>query len=974
MLKASNEKSDGSVLENGGANEDVGGANSAVSAREEADKILYRYRLLSEKARDIIWLMRPDGQIIEVNEAAVKTYGYSREELLRMNIRDLREKSTLGVLEKQLKKAGDGGIQFETVHVRKDGTTFPVEVNSTGANFGGERLIMSIVRDISERRAAENDLKRQKALLEALSETILDGVLIVSPEGRLVHYNQHFLDVWKFPEKVLQSGLDEAALEWAAQQTADPKAFLERVAAIYENPDREVREELRMKDGRVYERFGAPIGKGDDKYGWVWTFRDITERKLSEARLKLLAEISELLRKFESPRELLFAVSKIVGEHLRVKRCLFNEIDLENDLEIVHRDYCREVNSVAGVHKISDYSSITTDEMICGKIVVNKDSKIDPRTAATYEKIYQPNGERAYVAVPLLREGRWVASLWVSDDRPRDWSSQDVSLLETVAGRTWSVVEKLRTDAALRESEERFVKAFNSSPLSVTITSLRTGRLVDVNDTFVNLTGYAREEAVGKTTAELGLWSNPPDRENELSSVMREGKIRNLEYVFRMRNGSEIVGLLSAELIEIGGEQCALTVIQDITDRKQVERERERLLRNERELRREAEEANRLKDEFLATVSHELRTPLNAILGWSAMVRQSGFDVEMMRRAFEIVERNSRNQNQIISDILDVSRIITGKLSLNMETVALQTIIQSAVDTLRPAIEAKNIKLEMRLDPEIEFINGDADRLQQIFWNLLSNAVKFNSDGGNVEINLYRKDDYTEITVSDDGSGIEPEFIPFVFDRFRQADAKTNRMHGGLGLGLAIVRHLTELHGGSVSVESAGSGKGSKFTVRLPLKFRANDAETSVNADFNSETGYTPRKRLAGIKILIVDDQADSLELASFILTSENAEVFAADSVDKALEIFDRENLNLVITDIGMPEKDGYELIREIKQRVDGKTPAVATLALTAYAGEDDNRRVLQAGFQAYMPKPVEPSKLIERVIALIDAKRENRT
>lgn len=301
--------------------------------------------------------------------------------------------------------------------------------------------------------------------------------------------------------------------------------------------------------------------------------RDISMRRAEENRIALLAVIGEIIRTITDPEALLYAVSKAVGEYFDVRRCLFNEIDLYHDLETVHRDYCRGAESVAGQHRISEYSEITSAEMTRGRTVVNTDSRTDPRTAKLYKRVYGPSRERAYVTVPLMRDDTWVASLWLSTDEPRIWDENEVALLEIIAERAWLAVEKLRNESALRESRERFARAFNSSPLAITITSLPTGLLVDVNNTFVELTGYSRDEAVGRSTADLGLWKYPADREAELAQAVREGKIRNSEYHFRMRDGTEIIGLLSAELLELGGEQCVLTVIQDITERKRAEEE-----------------------------------------------------------------------------------------------------------------------------------------------------------------------------------------------------------------------------------------------------------------------------------------------------------------------------------------------------------------------------------------------------------------
>jgi CheY-like chemotaxis protein len=301
----------------------------------------------------------------------------------------------------------------------------------------------------------------------------------------------------------------------------------------------------------------------------------------------------------------------------------------------------------------------------------------------------------------------------------------------------------------------------------------------------------------------------------------------------------------------------------------------------------------------------------------------------------------------------------------------LSSVIAAAIDTLRPAIDAKDIRLETRLEPDAEAIRGDADRLQQIVWNLLSNAVKFTPEGGTVEISLSYGTDYAQIVVKDNGSGIEPEFLPFVFDRFRQADGKMNRRHGGLGLGLAIVRHLAELHGGSVFVSSKGAEQGSAFTLRFPLrssraKAEENSAEeTGKNGAAAAFSDAAPRRKLAGLKILVVDDEPDALDLTAFILSDQSAEVLTARSVDEALEILEKEKLDALVSDIGMPEKDGLELIREIKARTNREYSPLPSIALTAYAREEDSRQALQAGFDAYLPKPVEPAKLIEELIEI---------
>ena len=462
--------------------------------------------------------------------------------------------------------------------------------------------------------------------------------------------------------------------------------------------------------------------------------------------------------------------------------------------------------------------------------------------------------------------------------------------------------------------------------------------------------------------------------------MAQHGRVRDVEYRFRMRDGRETVGLLSAEQIEIGGDPCALTVIEDVTERKRAEAERDQMLEREKTLRAEAEKANRLKDEFLATVSHELRTPLTAILGWAHMLETDDLDRKLSRHAVAVIKRNALQQKQIVEDILDVSRIITGKFRLASELVELTPVVRAALDTIAPAAEAKGLKLRSSLDPEAA-VTGDAARLQQIVWNLLANAVKFTPAGGEVRASVARLLTHVRVEVSDTGQGILPEFLPYAFDRFRQADMGTTRQHGGLGLGLSIVRHLVEAHGGSVHAYSAGEGQGSTFTVDLPLPAVESEpsapraepaAAQSMSKPDGSQTPPPAGERveeslppLVGVRVLAVDDDEDTLEMLALFLRRAGAEVAAVGSAAAALETLERFRPDVLVADIGMAGVDGYELLRRVRAlgaERGGLTPAVA---LTAYAGEADRARALRSGFQAHLPKPVEPDALINAVTKL---------
>jgi signal transduction histidine kinase/CheY-like chemotaxis protein len=399
-------------------------------------------------------------------------------------------------------------------------------------------------------------------------------------------------------------------------------------------------------------------------------------------------------------------------------------------------------------------------------------------------------------------------------------------------------------------------------------------------------------------------------------------------------------------------------------------RTKDELLMREQMIRAEAEAANRAKDEFLSILSHELRTPLNAILGWSAMLRQRTLSEEKVLRALETIERNAKSQAQLIEDILDISRIITGKLRLQVRPVNLVSVIESAIESVRLAAEAKSISLQSKLDSEAGLLLGDANRLQQVVWNLLSNALKFTPKDGRVEIRLQRVNSHVEITVSDTGPGISSDFLPFVFDRFRQHDSTTTRSYGGLGLGLAIVRQLVELHGGTVTVVSPGIGQGTTFTVTLPAMIipqPPSDPEP-LNSIVETKGRVEASPSLEGLQILVVDDEADALELLNTILQKYGAEVIAVASVKQALTIIETatdRSPDVLVSDIGMPDEDGYSLIRKLRQleaQRGGKLPAIA---LTAYAASDDRRQALLAGFQMHVTKPVDAAELVAVVASL---------
>jgi CheY-like chemotaxis protein len=396
-----------------------------------------------------------------------------------------------------------------------------------------------------------------------------------------------------------------------------------------------------------------------------------------------------------------------------------------------------------------------------------------------------------------------------------------------------------------------------------------------------------------------------------------------------------------------------------------------RLFESARRARQAAEDANRVKDEFLATLSHELRTPLNAVLGWARLLRGARLEEPQRAKALETIERNVKMQQEIIEDLLDVSRIISGKLRLDVSRVAFAPIVEAAVETLRPMAVAKSVKVQTALSSNDGLVLGDANRLQQVVWNLVSNAVKFTPKGGRVQVTLRRVNSHVELTVADTGRGIEPGFLPHVFDRFRQSDAGTTRTTGGLGLGLAIVRHLVEMHGGAVSAASDGDDRGATFTVTLPLAVLSDAPPVrGPKAPPSAASFVEPPldvRALDGVHVLVVDDDPDTRELVRVVLTECGADVRIAAAAAEGWALLRQWNSDVILSDVGMPEQDGYTFIEKV--RADGiRVPAAA---LTAYARSSDRVRALSAGFQAHLAKPAEPAELVALVASLAGRTRQ---
>lgn len=523
--------------------------------------------------------------------------------------------------------------------------------------------------------------------------------------------------------------------------------------------------------------------------------------------------------------------------------------------------------------------------------------------------------------------------------------------------------ERRRNMAVLRESEDRYRRLVELSPDTILIQS--EGKIVFINSAGAKLLGAnSPEQIIGKSILNFVHENDRPIVQERIKQLRAGNAVPLIEETFVRLDGTTICVEAVGSPFTYQGNLAAQVVIRDISDRKTLERERLNLLEREQAARTEAEKANRSKDEFLAVVSHELRSPLNAIMGWAKLLRSRKFDEATTSKALETIERNATMQNQLIEDLLDISRIVHGKVKLNLCPTNLASAIRAALDTVHLTATAKNIQLISHLD-ESSLVAGDAQRLQQVVWNLLTNAIKFTPQGGLVEVQLALNGDlpskYVQIAVRDTGKGIEPEFLPYVFNRFQQADSTSTRSHGGLGLGLAIVRQLVEMHGGTIDVASPGAGLGATFTVSLPL------------LEASSENAAQPliplhcALSLEGSQILVVDDETDMREYIVTVLEQFGAQVTCATSAAQALNVLQSTQLDILVSDIGMPQEDGYTLIRKVRALA-GKNAQIPAIALTAYARAEDRSHALQSGFQVHLTKPITPTELVTAIANLSKA------
>ncbi|HWS89922.1 MAG TPA: PAS domain S-box protein [Pyrinomonadaceae bacterium] len=901
----------------------VGGVAIDVTERIRAEEALreseQKYRSLLENANDIIYSHDLEGNYLTINRAGSEATGYTREEILGgLNIAQVVAPEHLELARRMTaEKLRDPSRPtiYEVDIIARDGRRLTLEVSTRIAYSDGRPVaVEGIARDVTERvRAAQ---ERERLLAEA------------------------------------RAARDEA------------EEALER--------RRDVEERLRTLVDASASLLGSPQ-------------TEVVLPAVLALSHRLVAADAYAIWRYQE-QEKVWAVVAASG---------------------LSDEYSRDRIPV----------TTQTPHMPDRPLVV-EDVFADPMLEVRRE-FYRREGVRSMLTLPLSAHGETIGTLVFYYREPRRFAHTDVVVATALANLAASAVrtaelydEQRRLRGEAEAAERRAVFLAEASTLlsssldyEKTLEAVAHAAVPWVADwcgvDILGDDGEVRRLAVAHVDPEKVEWAREiqerypydPDAPNGVPEVLRTGRAelyqvisdellvaaaKDEEHLRFMRE----IGFNSAMIVPLAAHGRAFGAItfvtaesgrrygtEDLAFAEDLARRASLAVENAR-LYGQAQEANRIKDEFLATLSHELRTPLTAILGWASMLSAGTLDAREASRAVAAIERNARAQRQIVEDVLDVSRVITGKLRLEMRAVELRALVQDAVESVRPAAEAKGVYLSTLLAPDAGEVTADPNRLQQVMWNLLSNAVKFTPAGGRVEVDLRRDGARTVLRVSDTGEGIAPEFLPHVFDRFRQADMGTTRQHGGLGLGLAIVRHLVELHGGEVKAESRGRGLGSTFTLRLPIRTSPRVEVTSRPAavkDAPAAAAVTANPSpLAGTRVLLVEDEEDARAMLKALLAGLGASVEAVGSAAEAWAALEGAGCDVLLSDIGMPEEDGYALVGRVRGHAAERVKRTPAVALTAYAREDDRERALAAGFDAFLPKPVEPSELAEVLVGLL--------
>ena len=693
-------------------------------------------------------------------------------------------------------------------------------------------------------------------------------------------------------------------------------------------------------------------------------------------RERVIAQISQKVSRSLDLDEILHTTVTEVRQFLQTDRVIVFQVDPDDN------DNGRVVAESVG----ADWRSILSEQIydpcfvesyvdpqLQGRVSVKADI-YDGSINPCYVKLLEGLQVRANLVVPILHDNHfWGVLIAHHCAAPRQWRSLEIDLLQqlsiqvSVAIRQAELYQQVKNELAERKRAEEVLRQSEEFRKQVLESSRDCIKVLDLNAQilYINAGGLCLLEIDDLTpylnTNWVNFWQDESRQKVEAAIAVAKSKetSRFLGFCLTAKGTPKWWDVIVTPMLDQEGQvNQLLATSRDITDRVQLEHDRELILQHKQAALAESERINHIKDEFLTVLSHELRSPLSSILGWTKLLQTRRLDETKTIAALETIERNVKTQCRLIDDLLDMARVLRGKLSLNAAPVNLLGLIKSAIDTVQTAAIAKSIQINPVLW-DIGQVSGDNVRLQQIVWNLLTNAVKFTPSGGRIDIRLEQIDNQAQITITDTGKGISPDFLPHIFESFRQEDASVTRKHGGLGLGMAIVYQLVEAHGGTVTADSPGEGKGATFTVRLPL--------INVNSKENQSSPWPEQNLdLTGIRVLIIDDDPDSRELISMVIAQAGAEATTVASAAEFLNVLESFQPDVVVSDIGMPEVDGYTLLRQVRSLSPDQGGQVPAIALTAYAGEMDRQQAIAAGFQKHIVKPIEPDKLVVAIVSLL--------
>ena len=895
-----------------------------------------------ESSDDAILSKDTNGIIQSANAASERIFGYTAAELVGKSVRILIPPELQAEEDEILARIrrGERVDHFETVRLRKDNRRVAVSLTVSPVRDASGRVIgaSKIARDITERTQA----RAAQARLAAIVASSTDAIVTKDLNGIIHSCNQSCEQIFGYREAELVGR--SVLVLIPPERHAEEDMILSKVRR---GERIEHFETVRLaKDGRRLDISLSVSPIKDDSgniIGVAKIARDITEQKRLERELAAQQE------------------------RLRVTLASIGDAVIASDLD----------GRVAFLNASAEAMTGWPASEALGRGLDEVFKIVNERTRAAVQNpahLVMRSGNVVGLANHTVLIHRDGSERPIADSAAPIRDSAGIVAGAVLVFR--DVTEQRRAEDALAEQREWLETTLESIGDAVVATDVQA-RITFMNPVAENLTGWSFDDARGLASTEVFRIVNERTRQpvdSPVQRVLAEGVVVGLanHTVLIAKDGMERpIDDSGAPIRNRNGRIVGVVLVfRDISARKRAEAERhnvaaerERLLESERAARSEAERASRVKDEFVAMVSHELRTPLNAILGWTHLMSQSRDDRDILVRGLDVIVRNTRVQAQLISDLLDMSRIVSGKLRLTIEKIDMKPLVESAIETVQQSAEAKHVSITKQIEVT-NAIAGDPSRIQQIIWNLLSNAVKFTPEGGSVVVGLRQRKFDVELTVSDTGVGIRPEFLPHIFERFEQGNPSITRRFGGLGLGLAIARHLVDLHGGTIDAQSEGEGKGARFTVVLPTgaAVEMTNGTTHSGPDAAAAAGADA---LQGMRILIVEDEKDTLDFVSRFLVSRGAEVVAARSAAQALALVPTARMNVLISDIGLPDVDGYELLREIRRLDASAAGGVPAIALTAYARAEDRLLAFRAGYQAHVAKPVDPNELLATIVDL---------